>query len=409
MSINRRSVRFRNNKKIQAKEIKIISSALIIIIFICSTILITKNIKNRKYVEDKQEEVNRYISEIFKSVDNENQDNTKYAKITFTGDILGRTDVYESVHDKSDDTYDFEPIFDEIKQYTKDSNLCVGNLETNFAKQEYSGNGKYNTPTNLGECLKKIGVSVLNLANNHSMDYGISGITDTKDFLESVGIENVGTNRGNENRFIVKDVNGIKIAFLSYTYGVNNENTEENLAQYINFIDKDKIKNDIEEAKTQAEYICVNMHWGDIGTTEITTEQKELADFLVESGANLILGTHPSKVQQIEVRKNQQGEDVVIVYSMGNFLSDTSEMGIILDIKLAKNSKENRVTLGKVEYKPIYLLDNGKKSENRYKIIDVKNALEKYSKGNTEEISQKTYKKLADEYINIGKLLESRQ
>ena len=151
------------------------------------------------------------------------------------------------------------------------------------------------------------------------------------------------------------------------------------------------------------------MHWGDIGTTEITTEQKELADFLVESGANLILGTHPSKVQQIEVRKNQQGEDVVIVYSMGNFLSDTSEMGIILDIKLAKNSKENRVTLGKVEYKPIYLLDNGKKSENRYKIIDVKNALEKYSKGNTEEISQKTYKKLADEYINIGKLLESRQ
>ncbi len=409
MSINRRSVRFRNNKKIQAKEIKIITSTLLVVIFACSTILVAKNIKNKKYVEDKQEEVNRYISEIFKSVDDENQDNTKYVKITFTGDILGRTDVYESVHDKNNDTYNFEPIFDEVRQYTKDSNLCVGNLETNFTKQEFSGNGKYNTPTNLGDSLKRMGVSVLNLANNHSMDYGMSGITDTKDFLDSIGIENVGTNRGEENRFIVKEVNGIKIAFLSYTYGVNNENAEIEVDKYINLIDKDKIKNDIEEAKKQAEYICVNMHWGDIGTTEVTTEQKELADFLVESGANLILGTHPSKVQQIEVKKNQQDDDVVIVYSMGNFLSDTSDMGIILDIKLVKNSKENKVTLGKVEYKPIYLLDKGKKSENRYKIIDVKNALEKYSKGDTEEMDQKTYKKLADEYINIGNLLESRQ
>ena len=69
MSINRRSVRFRNNKKIQAKEIKIITSTLLVVIFACSTILVAKNIKNKKYVEDKQEEVNRYISEIFKSVD----------------------------------------------------------------------------------------------------------------------------------------------------------------------------------------------------------------------------------------------------------------------------------------------------------------------------------------------------
>ena len=82
-------------------------------------------------------------------------------------------------------------------------------------------------------------------------------------------------------------------------------------------------------------------------------------------------------------------------------------MGIILYVKLIKNNQNNKVSLGKVEYTPIYLLDKGNKTQDRYKIIDVKNSLKKYSNGDTEELNKRTYKKLADEFINVGKLLES--
>ena len=406
MSINRRSVRFRNKKtKIQTLDIKIISIILLIIIFICSVVLIIKNIQNKKYISEKQNEVNQYISKIFEDKKIEEQSNIKYAKLTFVGDILGKNSIYESVYNKNSNTYNFSTIFDEVKKYTQKNDLCIGSLETNFTTEAYSGSGKYNTPTSLGDSLKEIGVSLLNVANNHSLDYGSSGVINTKDFLDTIGIQSVGTNRGEEQRFIVKEVNGINIAFLSYTYGVNE--TDGDVNKYINIIDKEKIKEDIQKAKQQSEYICINMHWGNVDSKEVTDEQKELADFLVENGANIILGTHPSVIQPVEIRKNQENEDVLIVYSMGNFLSDTSNMGIILDVKLIKNNQNNKVSLGKVEYTPIYLLDKGNKTQDRYKIIDVKNSLKKYSNGDTEELNKRTYKKLADEFIKVGKLLES--
>ncbi len=103
--------------------------------------------------------------------------------------------------------------------------MQFGNLETTFAgiDRGYSGYPTFNSPASLGEALKNIGVDVLSTANNHCLDKGFSGLESTLSELDNMGISHTGTSRTEEeqNTVLVKEVNGIKIAFLSFTYGTN--------------------------------------------------------------------------------------------------------------------------------------------------------------------------------------------
>ena len=86
----------------------------------------------------------------------------------------------------------FNSIFLPIKSYTSKSDITIGSIETSFTDtSDYSGTTKYNSPKELAASLKNIGISVLNTSNNHSLDYGIQGLTDTKDTLLSNGINSV--------------------------------------------------------------------------------------------------------------------------------------------------------------------------------------------------------------------------
>ena len=109
---------------------------------------------------------------------------------------------------------------------------------------------------------------------------------------------------------------------MSYTYGIENESskTAKELAA-INIFSKEKAKKELEYAKENADYIFVLMHWGEAYATTPSKKQEEIADFLVENGANVILGNHPAAIQPMEVRQNSEGENVFIAYSLGNYIS----------------------------------------------------------------------------------------
>ena len=104
------------------------------------------------------------------------------------------------------------------------------------------------------------------------------------------------------------------------------------------------MKSDLKYAEEQgAEYICVMIHWGDAITDTVTEEQKEIADYLVESGVDLIIGAHPSVVQPMEVRQNKDGENVFIAYSIGTYIStltaEEARTELVLNIELEKVEK----------------------------------------------------------------------
>ena len=240
------------------------------------------------------------------SVQQEEQKDTTIS-MAVVGDIMCHSPNYKDAYNASTKKYDFSTFFPQIKSYISNADIAVGNLETTFAggNKAYSGYPTFNSPPQLAKDVQDLGIDVLTTSNNHSMDSGYNGLINTIDTLDDLGISHTGTFKSEEdkNKILIKDVNGVKIAFLSYTYGTNGIAIPKGKEYCINLIDKDLIKKQLESAKAQnPDVICVSMHWGIEYKLQPNTEQTDIADYHFENGADIILGSHPHVLEPMEKR-----------------------------------------------------------------------------------------------------------
>lgn len=381
----------------------IIIAILTLIIVISSGIMIYRNYQDKQLLAKQKEELDNQIEAIFtetlNNISSTNQEVDKMDKvirISTVGDILCGDEMLMDAKN-NDNSYDFNHVFKNVNPFIERSDLVVGTMETNFTNAQFSGYDKSNSPREFAMAVKKAGVNVVSLAHNHALDYGINGLKDTKKYLQEMGYDVLG-DRLEGNNVLIKEVKDVKIAFLAYTYGVNDEESKTSKEMDSVYIfSEEQAKKDIEYAKENADTICVLMHWGDMYSNEVSDEQRKIADFLVDNGVTLIIGTHPATVQPMEIRQNKEGKNVLVAYSLGNFCSSISEdnakVELILNIELRKSGEDGEVYLRKVDYTPLYMLDNGSLSENRYEIIDMKNTALQYASGNG-TVTRDTYNKL---------------
>ena len=338
----------------------------------------------------------------------------KHISMSVIGDIMCHNSQYTDAYVASSDTYDFSYVFEDIKQYIEPADIAIGNIETTFAGKErgYSNYPTFNSPEQLATNLKDLGIDVLCTANNHSLDKGYSGLTSTLKFLDDAGISHMGTydSAESQNEILIKDVNGIKIAFLAYTYGTNGIPVPKNNPYCINLIDKDLILKHLELAKEQEpDLICVNMHWGLEYKTKQNSEQEELADFLFTNGVDIILGSHPHVLQPMEKKtitlEDGSTKDCFVIYSLGNFISgqnqENTRNSVILNIECTKSGETNKTTIDSVSYVPIYMYKSSSGKTKRYKVLDIEKSIENYENGTNQSIGQKTYSTLKTELNKI--------
>lgn len=336
--------------------------------------------------------------------------------IVSLGDIMCHSTNFKAVYNNG--SYDFSSYFTDVKDYISNADLSISNLETTFAGEArgYSGYPTFNSPVNLGESLFNIGLDVVSTANNHSLDKGYSGLISTLDELDKIGLSHTGTYRSSEeqNTILTKDVNGIKFAFLSFTYGTNGIPVPNGKEYCINLIDKELIKNQISLAKEQnPDVICVNMHWGLEYKLKQNSEQEDLANFLFENGVDIIFGSHPHVLQPMEKRtitlEDGSTKDGFVIYSLGNFMSGqtitNTKNSIILDIQITKHGINNKISIDSVKYIPIYMLDKGTSSTNRYQILDIRKRIENFENGTDKSIGQNTYNVLKAELTKITSIM----
>ena len=337
-------------------------------------------------------------------------------KMTVIGDIMCHNSQYKDAYDGS--TYDFSYVFDDIKDYISSADIAVGNLETTFAGKErgYSNYPRFNSPEQLAYNLKDMGIDVLCTANNHSMDTNYSGVVSTLDFLDDAGISHMGTSRTAEeqNQILVKDVNGIKIAFLAFTYGTNGIPVPSANSYCVNLIDKDLILKQLELAKAQEpDLICVNMHWGLEYQNVQNSDQEDWADFLFENGVDVILGSHPHVLQPMEKRtvtlEDGTTKNCFVIYSLGNFISGQTKKNtrtsIILNINFTKDGETGKTTIGDVSYVPIYMYKSSSGSTKRYKLLDMTSSIAEYENGSDTSIGQSTYSTLKSELTRVNEMM----
>lgn len=204
------------------------------------------------------------------------------------GDVMCHNTQYIDAYNSSTGIYDFSYVFEDIKSYLQSADISIGSLETNFAGKDrgYSNYPAFNSPEELAYNLSEIGIDVLSTAGNHCLDKDFPGLTNTLNVLDSANIYHTGTFRTKEERdtILFKYVNGIKVAFISYTYGTNGIPIPVDKDFCVNLINRDLIKKDIENAKLQnADVIIACMHWGIEYQTKQNTEQEDLANFYLKT------------------------------------------------------------------------------------------------------------------------------
>lgn len=317
-----------------------------------------------------------------------------YATIVSFGDTLCHKPVYNAAYNKEIGIYEFSPMFKYVEKYFENSTINIGNCESPMAGEErgYSGYPTFNCPDHLAVDLKELGVDIMTTANNHCLDQGFSGLSSTLEYLDNSEIAHVGTARTEEEQdaMLFKDLNGIKTAFLAYTYGTNGIPVSSEKQFCVNLIDEKLILEQIKHVKEEgAELIVVSMHWGVEYQTIENAEQDRLAEFLIKNDVQVILGSHPHVLQPMKMISVQtdEGEEKegLVIFSQGNFFSNQTSKNTrntaIFNIEVKKSGETGKVTVNKVTYAPIYVNRKEPGAKDRYELLDLNEIIRSYEAG----------------------------
>lgn len=340
------------------------------------------------------------------------------------GDTMSHAPQTNDAYDAATDTYSYLNCFQYVRPWIEQADYAVANFETTLNGPPYSGYPQFCAPDALAYDMKEIGFDLVTTANNHSMDKGFNGVVRTLDTLDAAGLEHVGTYRTqdefNENQGVkLVDINGIQVAFLSYTYGTNGIPVSAENDFCINrfntdymadcaVLDEAKLTSELSYAQSlEPDLIAVMIHWGIEYQTVQNDYQDQVADFLLENGADLILGSHSHVPQPLMERTVTLADGTqktgFVCYSLGNFVSNQSPATVqvnytdttaLLNLELTKNFETQETTVTAVNYVPLLVLNRGAGAADRYVILDVHQGMKDYEAGDTSVVSDAVYSKL---------------
>lgn len=308
--------------------------------------------------------------------------------------------------------YDYARIMAAAGPYVEAADYAVVNLETTLSGgPPYSGYPAFNSPDDLAYDLKVLGFDLCLTANNHSLDRGFSGLSRTLDVLDGAGLAHVGTSRTQEERnrgIVTADVGGVSVAFLGYTYGTNGIPIPKKHPYAINVFntdylttlskpDWDRLAADLEAARAmETDLIAVMVHWGLEYKLEQNRYQEELADFLFENGADMVLGGHSHVPQPMELRTLPDGRQGFVCYSLGNFISSqtkpNTDTTAVLTLTLTRDNETGEAQVTDYAYIPMYMLHRAEGASPRFELVDIHAALDSGETG--EALRQKLSKAL---------------
>jgi len=301
--------------------------------------------------------------------------------IAAVGDIMaGDHQLYWGVGVKSLTEEKEIFVFKYVEKILSEADVVFGNLETvlsNCVKNHCYDSLIFRGNSNFVEQLKKAHFNILNIANNHIQQHGQQQLLNTINLLRRNEINVIGINNLQPQVMVFKD---IKLGFLGYSL---RPEQYANKAIYSKE-SEEKLLSDIIKTKEQVDYLAISLHWGDEYVSLPSSWQVGLAHKLVDSGASIILGHHPHVLQGIESYK--QG---VIVYSLGNFVSDMCQ-------KQAKETMILKLILdGGVSYEIIPCKINNNFQPTPFKGEEKKQSLNTIKKlSNLPGLPQEEYKKL---------------
>ncbi|MDA8429770.1 MAG: CapA family protein [Geobacteraceae bacterium] len=238
----------------------------------------------------------------------------------------------------------FDLPFSSVAGQLSQADITIANLESPIASggNEFTGKKfRFRADPEVAAALKKSGINLVNLANNHTMDFGPEALSETLYHLNQAGVAWIGAgeNLAEARQMALYTIKNKKIAFLGYSLtqpsafyaGRNRPGTAPGFEKFI--------IEDITRARQHADYVIVSFHWGTEGSSEIQPYQRTIAHKAIEAGADVIIGHHPHVLRGIERYKTG-----IVFYSLGNFVfaskGTSADAGLIVRLRLSDAQRE---------------------------------------------------------------------
>lgn len=335
--------------------------------------------------------------------------------ITCAGDIVLHQTNIKAAYNSSDGTYNFEDSFEYIKPLIEGSDISMCTIETTFAGPPYRGYPMFRGPDGLATSLANTGFDIVMTASNHAYDSGLDGMKRTVSVLEDNGILAAGTRTDPEApRYVIKEVQGIKVAMIAYTYETGSASDpgtylnaiplSKEAAGLVNSFNYGKLDQDIAEMKETADaaraagadLVLFNFHWGAEYQRNQNQHQKTVARRVAEeAGGDIIFASHPHVPQgKEEITVTTTGDDgevtekkVPVYYALGNLLSNQRrelipsggrfvEQGYMVTLQLTFDLETRKVTARETTLTPYWVDKYISAGNTRYAIVPLTDGFE---------------------------------
>ena len=368
------------------KKRKLIFKKALILSYLLLTSCNTKNNKdipvyNEEEINVEYEE-NNIVSEN-NVIDNKVQPKkeNEHVDVLMIGDILVHTPVYKSgIQD--DGSLNYDHFFENIQEDLDEAEIKIVNQETILGGLQlgFSSYPCFNSPQEIGDSEAKAGFNVVLHATNHAMDKGYTAIENTVNFWKenypNITVLGLNLNEDEQNNIQIYEQNGFKIALLNYTYGTNGIPLPSDKPYLVNILNKEKITKDIAKAKVLSDFIIVMPHWGTEYQYVPDSLQQEYTKLFSDLGVDLVIGTHPHVLENIETITNEEGHEMLVYYSLGNYVSGQNKkdrvIGGMAKISIEKDYETNESYITEYELDPIVTQQGG---YTTYKLEDYSDEL----------------------------------
>ena len=304
--------------------------------------------------------------------------------------------------------FNYTNAFMDVAPLLANADITVLNLEGNLCGAPY-GTEEASAPQELMTTLADLGVDMIQVANSYSIRNGLLGLESTLNGIRAAGMDPVGAYATEQEfregqGYTIKEINGIRVAFVAFTKGMNNLGLPAGSENCVNVlytdyastyqdVDEDKINRILRAAaNADPDYTVALLHWGSEYNDEYSDTQAEIRDLLFAGGVDAIVGTHPHRVQAVEFDRDA---GTFVAYSLGDFFSDTVEAGsnysVVLNLQVTKDNISGETKLTDYTCTPIYNMKPEESGEATLRLVRTKTAIESFEIGIFNRVSQELY------------------
>ena len=341
-------------------------------------------------------------------------------ELAFAGD-LNITDKMVSAG-VTDSGYDYTKVLQDVLPLLADADQTVLNFEGNLCGAPYGGSSA-SAPAEILDALSAAGVDMLQVANSCTIKNGLLGLGNTLNSIRSAGIEPLGAFASPEEfqqnqGFVLRDIQGVKVAFVAFTKGMDNIALPAGQEDCVNLlytdytstyqkVDTEGITELLRSVAAQEPDVTVALlHWGSEYNTQISDSQAKIVKLMKSEGVDAIIGSHSHCLQEVDF---DQEKGTLVAYSLGDFWGDAertaSSYSAILKLQIAKNEQTGQTRIASFEYDPIYTYIQETESGVSTQLLRILPAIEDYEANGISSVPESVYTAMKSAASKVEKLM----